>query len=95
MKKRTFPEMVQHFNTTVSQIDMPLKDRMTLFGIIVAMEQKYEEDAANVKHGHWEKERIGADKIDKCSVCGSSYLPCIKSYNYCPFCGAKMDEVTE
>ena len=48
MKKRTFPEMVHHFYTTVSQIDMPLKDRMTLLGIIVAMEQKYEEDVADV-----------------------------------------------
>jgi len=44
-----------------------------------------------VKHGHWEKERIGADKIDRCSVCGGSYLPCIKSYKFCPQCGARMD----
>ena len=52
-------------------------------------------DVAPVVHGKWElcfedwrKEIEG----DKCSICGfEHYGTCIRSYNYCPNCGAKMD----
>lgn len=52
-------------------------------------------DAAPVVHGKWElcfedwrKQLEG----DKCSICGfEHYGTCIRSYNYCPSCGAKMD----
>lgn len=42
------------------------------------------------KHGHWilDKHRF----IFACSKCGDTVM--VKS-NYCPYCGAKMDEVTE
>ena len=38
-----------------------------------------------IVHAHW----IGGD-YDKCSVCGGMGLG---RTNYCPHCGAKMDEV--
>lgn len=53
-------------------------------------------DAVEQKHGHWE--RIGY--LDQCcSLCGNT-PECETGetppmYDYCPYCGAKMDEVTE
>ena len=44
-------------------------------------------DVAPVLHGRW----IGVG-YDKCSVCGGLELG---RTNYCPHCGAKMDEVSE
>lgn len=54
-------------------------------------------NVAPVVHGRWElcfedwrKQLEG----DKCSICGfEHYGTCIGYYNYCPHCGAKMDEV--
>lgn len=51
-----------------------------------------------VKHGHWINK--GFEPI-RCSVCGITVdaingIPwAIKSFKYCPYCGAKMDEVEE
>ena len=57
-------------------------------------------DVVLVKHGHWgEPQRDGCITYDKnayrqCSVCGNrQYLA--MQMNYCPNCGASMDEVTE
>ena len=50
-------------------------------------------DAEPVKRGRWEFAFMlyGSVKISKCSVC--EHLDDLES-NYCPNCGAKMDEVT-
>lgn len=47
-------------------------------------------DAVPVRHGHWIDGICGAYKI--CSVCDqiSDF-----DFDYCPNCGAKMDEVSE
>lgn len=51
-----------------------------------------------VKHGHWVNK--GFEPL-RCSVCGITVdaingIPwAIKSFNYCPHCGAKMDEVED
>ena len=45
-------------------------------------------DVAEVKHGRWEV--AGDMSYVKCSHCGGLFV-CY--YNYCPNCGAKMDEV--
>ena len=55
-------------------------------------------DAVELKHGHWEYTQIkGAPMFSKdrwyCSVC--SVWQTYGGTNYCPNCGAKMDEVTE
>ena len=51
------------------------------------------------KHGHWE---ILTDEYDceymLCTACGGEFYPVDddtvdSTYNYCPNCGAKMDEV--
>lgn len=50
-----------------------------------------------VKHGHWIE--IDTQYVDetKCSVCGviEYFNKGWKRFNYCPNCGAKMDEVKE
>ena len=48
-------------------------------------------DAEPVKHGHW----VGAGFFTaKCSVCDAE-LHDLEYGNYCPCCGAKMDEEEE
>ena len=55
-------------------------------------------DAELVRHGHWcnTTGRVSAlvswDTFVKCSECGQIAGG---KYNYYPFCGAKMDEVTD
>ena len=49
-------------------------------------------DVEPVKHGHWTETVIPWEVPDYdcvCSLCGKSGLPI---YNFCPNCGAKMDE---
>ena len=51
-------------------------------------------DAEPVKHGEWMP--ISSNKkwidVSKCSVCGKQYSLYPLDYNYCPNCGARMDE---
>ena len=54
-----------------------------------------------VKHGHWveqEHEDWKWSKEYRCSECGQYRLvttPVGREWNYCPSCGAKMDEVED
>ena len=59
-------------------------------------------DVQEVKHGRWIKREYcsnysGYDYGMKCSVCGKPLYRQLseKMPNYCPNCGAKMDEVEE
>ena len=45
-------------------------------------------DVAEVKHGEWDTTDTPLGRCCVCSVCGS--CPTME-YNYCPYCGAKMD----
>ncbi len=47
---------------------------------------------AQRKMGHWEEIDIKGQRVNCCSVCGLSNGT-IYPYNYCPNCGAKMQEV--
>ena len=49
-------------------------------------------DVAEVKHGRWLKIEK-QPHLMRCSVCGSTSVE--GNLNYCPRCGAKMDEVEE
>lgn len=55
----------------------------------------YNAQTIEPKHGHWIEE-IG---MFLCSECGDSWgtemEEMVRSFNYCPNCGAKMGEVTE
>lgn len=58
-------------------------------------------DVAPVKHGHWiEQDGFDGDTYYDCSACGHSWVtiegtPQDNEMNYCPYCGAHMDEVSE
>ena len=56
-------------------------------------------DVAPVRHGRWEAfEDMMLDTCYRCSECGREFYladcstPQENEYNYCPNCGAKMDE---
>lgn len=48
-------------------------------------------DFVEVRHGHWVYHR-GAIGYHDCSVCGTVISQTQLARNYCPHCGAKMDE---
>ncbi|MBQ0088757.1 MAG: hypothetical protein KBT27_05455, partial [Prevotellaceae bacterium] len=55
-------------------------------------------DAEPVKHGHWAEEPLACngDSIIRCSACNRAMIigkQIGMVDNYCPNCGAKMDEV--
>ena len=58
-------------------------------------------DAEPVRHGHWDEwDDTMFNTVYRCSVCGEDFVlidgtPSDNLYNYCPNCGAKMDEVSE
>ena len=57
-------------------------------------------DVQEVKHGRWRKERVsstgyGSYGVYQCSICGAMFPDIGYGYDYCPNCGAKMDEVEE
>ena len=68
---------------------------------IVRRELRHVQTVDPVKHGHWiEVQRIHEKDhtaICECSLCGDTVwvYDGQRAWNYCPNCGAKMDEVTE
>ena len=53
-------------------------------------------DVVPVRHGRWiEQEKYTFGVMYDCSICGNRILDNGHSWNYCPNCGAKMDEVSE
>ena len=54
------------------------------------------DEAEPIRHGHWTRPRRPRTYERFCSCCGEKSWYCgIGDYNYCPNCGAKMDEVTD
>lgn len=50
-------------------------------------------DVVPVRHGRWiEQEKYTFGTMYDCSICGDRILDNGHSWNYCPNCGAKMDE---
>ena len=57
-------------------------------------------DADSVKHGHWTNINISVtgNSSAECSLCGTvihDTFADVNRINYCPNCGAKMDDVEE
>lgn len=48
-------------------------------------------DAKPVRHGRWIYPKESLWSLGKCSVCGTISVVATTA-NYCPMCGAKMDE---
>lgn len=51
--------------------------------------------AVPVKHGKWIGKPVAGYSTVRCSVCKEAYPENMGRWNYCPNCGAKMDEVKE
>ena len=50
-------------------------------------------DVSPVRHGRWiEKDKYTFGTLYDCSICDNRILDNGHSWNYCPNCGAKMDE---
>ena len=88
---------VQHYGLTI--------DKDELIKALNYDREQYEkgfEDGKAVRHGKWIV-RMGAyhEEVIDCSVCGDSawslvpYENLVRSFKYCPNCGAKMDEREE
>lgn len=68
--------------------------------IEMAMDKQENADVQEVRHGHWIEKAIDSfRKVEcSCSICGWSGVDNYDSYvdiydfEYCPRCGAKMDE---
>lgn len=75
---------------------MDMQDLYLPIHFIQLMNEQDASDAVEVKHGHWAHDFGG---YVECSNCDA--LPLLdgeRGYvesEYCPWCGAKMDEVTE
>ena len=56
--------------------------------------------AESIRHGHWISDRLcstngGTYGVRRCSNCEYYYNDFGDEWNYCPHCGASMDEVEE
>ena len=50
-------------------------------------------DAEPIRYGEWiGKPMIGGYSRMRCSVCDNVFLENKGKWNYCPYCGARMDE---
>lgn len=49
-------------------------------------------EAAPVRYGQWKGKPIAGYSTVKCSECGDVFMENSGKWNYCPNCGAKMNE---
>lgn len=72
-------------------------DAITMEGVKI-INQFPSEDVAPVRHGHWiyhPDDLFPSDSTQECSYCHAEEYLTLDNVNYCPNCGAKMDEVRE
>lgn len=79
----------------------PLFPLVERYGVTGVIEAEPTVDAEPVRHGHWiEKNDFDYDNYYECSVCHEPWVtiegtPMDNFMNYCPKCGAMMDEEAE
>lgn len=69
-------------------------------GVKAQIEKMPTIEAEPVRYGKWIKDRLvstsgGTYGVRRCSLCEAYYEDIGYGWNYCPNCGAKMDEVEE
>lgn len=74
MVKRTMDEMITHFNDTVSTMDISLKDKMTLLGMITAIGYEYQKAEYAIEE--LQKQIPSADVVEvvRCKDCKNNYV---------------------
>lgn len=77
----------------------PRPREISLTEVIDRIKEQDTVDTEPVKHGHWilEREPDGKPYCFHCSVCDNDFhhIGIMSATDYCPNCGAKMDEVSE
>ena len=61
--------------------------------VIGSIENRLAADVAPVRHGHWIRKPHWCVSCSYCGKCTHDYEGEAELYNYCPYCGSKMDEV--
>ena len=72
-------------------------DAITMEGVKI-INQFPSADVALVRHGHWiyhPDDLFPYESTQECSYCHEEEYVTLRNENYCPNCGAKMDEVRE
>ena len=59
--------------------------------------KRHQSDVAPVRHGRWIEQEQCEESLYSCSACGAEWItiegtPKENSMDFCPHCGAKMDE---
>ena len=101
-----FPETIEEFIDQYKFIDTDQiytngSELIQVFRVMQWVEHERALDAEPIRHGHW----VGIDdepcESYECDKCGyiTEEIGCNNgipnNFNYCPNCGAKMDEVEE
>ena len=76
----------------VHEVIAPEENKEVYDFVIRAISTYGATDVEEVKHAHWIPKKLGDCE---CSNCHEEYGVCgglLGDYNYCPGCGAKMDE---
>ena len=100
---RKITKEVEGYIITETKKVVPYINKEELLKALEYDRNQYEKGYADgresaIKHGHWINKGF---EPTRCSVCGITVdaingIPwAIKSFKYCPYCGAKMDEVTD
>ena len=63
------------------------------FDVVDMLEDCATVDAVEVVHGHWIWGEVLLNR--QTCFCCKAHFDCLEIDNYCPNCGAKMDEVSE
>lgn len=75
--------------------DELIKFRVSNDPVVIAVNAAPAADVQEVRHGKWKEcfeDWRHQIQGNKCSACGFEIYGDISNFNYCPNCGAKMDE---
>ena len=79
---------------TIAAVTGKDRDRRMWAKAICVLHDMPNADVAPVRHGRWiEKEKYTFGIMYDCSLCENRILDNGHPWNYCPNCGAKMDEM--
>lgn len=83
-----------HFNHAPTIEAISAEEHAEIVGKLCAKFVEEFKDYEPIRHGHWEKGIDMFGNYYKCSVCDSTE-DIGWGFDYCPNCGAKMDEVAQ
>ena len=72
-------------------------DDVHIAGAMNAIDEMPAADVAPVRHGRWIEQEQCGESLYSCSACGAEWVtiegtPKENDMDFCPHCGAKMDE---